>query len=106
MTAQETVRRTATTAAATGLWCVASVSAMRHMLANAARGPLTSSCHQMKIVVAQAQTPLFAAIGEYVLRVSVSVRPEKTQKKYIREATASATTLNVHTGTTGIICNN
>lgn len=58
----------------------------------------------MKMPVAQAQMLPFAATVGSVWKAIVSAGPEKTQMKNILEDTASATTLTVHTGTEGIVC--
>lgn len=76
MTARETGRKTASAAAAVGLWCVASVSAISLTLDNSARGTLIYSLHQTKTPAAQAPKPLCAAVGGSARRASVSARTE------------------------------
>lgn len=83
---------------------MATVSAMSLILENGARWTPSHFRHQMKMPVAQAPMPLFAAVRGSVWRASVSVRTEKTQMKNILETTVTAATLTVHTGTAGIMC--
>lgn len=104
MTAQETARKTALAAAAAGLWCVGSASAVRRTLDHSARETSTQRFHKMTTTVARPRTPPCAAVGENARKDSVSARRERTWENDTAENSASAATLIVCTTTAGTIC--
>lgn len=101
MSAQKPDRKTALSAEARGLSCVASVNAMSLTLDNNARWTLSWFCHRVKLSVAPARKPLCAAITGSVCMANVSAREEKTQTNVIPESTVSAVTLTVRTPVAG-----
>ena len=76
VTARAAVRNAAPSAVATGLTCVASVSATSLTLDDSASKASMHFFHKMKTPAAQVQTPLCAAAGENALRATASVRSE------------------------------
>lgn len=100
MSAQRPVRKAAWPAAATGLSCVADVSAMNPTLDNGATITWIH-CHKMMTSAAQGRTTLFAATEGVAWRASASATKEKTRMKNIPEDTVSALTLTVRNGKTG-----